>query len=199
MDTISTCAFIFENECVLGWLAFGATVIGGFFALYKWRKDASISQALRFRELLTSIRSDSDMCDIIYKLDDDTFQWFNEKFVDSKEAVPVDKLLFHFCYLIYLSKNKIVKEELVPLIYEIDRVLLNPQLQDYLYNLQQYSARRGIFCPFDSLIRYGLKKKLLDTQFEVERQKQVSRKNLKFHKYYEDWLHEEAEYVKKNY
>ena len=34
---------------------------------------------------------------------------------------------------------------------------------------------------------------------KVERQKQVSRKNLKFHKYYEDWLHEEAEYVKKNY
>ena len=200
MDVESFVHCFCNNENLLSWLTFCVSIIGGFFALYKWRKDISINRTLQFRELLNSIRTDSDMCHAIYKLDDDTKEWFSRDFPDSVEAVSIDKLLFHFCYVIYLSENYIGKMELRPLTYEIERTLHNPQLQDYLYNLQKYSEEKGLTNPFDSLVQYGLKKKILDFQFDDKKKNVVRReKNLKFHFYYKEWLNEEKLYAQENY
>ena len=103
------------------------------FTLYKWRSDVADKRSLKFRELTMEIRKDEKVSEIIYMLDDDTFQWFSEDAVDNLQKAAFDKLLFHFCYVIYLYRHHFVKkDEFNTLSYEIERALLNPQMQDYL-------------------------------------------------------------------
>lgn len=188
---------------MLEWLTFGATVLGGLFALIKWRKDVSVKRLEELQKLLLSIRQDDDMKLAIYKLDDYSEKWFNENFPDSKDVIPIDKLLFHFCSILYLKKDFIGENEFRSLSFEFENVLLNPQVQDYLYNLQMYSKEKKINNPFEVLIKYGLDRELLDAQFvEITG---CSSKNYKrgktfvFHDFYKEWLKEEQNNAKDNY
>lgn len=189
------------NEETLKWLLpFLATVIGGIFALYKWRSDVAVRRSLKFRELTTEIRKDEDVKAVVYMLDDDTCQWFSEDAVDSPQKAAFDKLLFHFCYVIYLYRKHFVKKsEFNTLSYEIERTLLNPQMQDYLYNMMMYAKAKGLRNPYGYLVEYGVERRLLDHRFAEKGSAREHRVELKFHHYYEKWLAEEDEYVKKNY
>lgn len=189
------------NMETLKWLLpFLATLVGGIFALYKWRSDVADKRSLKFRELTMEIRKDEKVSEIIYMLDDDTFQWFSEDAVDNLQKAAFDKLLFHFCYVIYLYRHHFVKkDEFNTLSYEIERALLNPQMQDYLYNLMMYARAKGLRNPYAYLVEYGVEQNLLDSRFSEKGVATERHPQFNFHCYYEKWLAEEADYVKKNY
>lgn len=196
------CLDIFECEnrleccrLALEWLKLILVVFAGFWAYYKWRGDANLKRSMRFQELAYRNRVDTDMLTAIYLLDDATNEWFNKDFVGSANEKVVDKLLFHFCYEVYLFNHHIIeKEEFHPISYEINRALINPQLQDYLFNLQMYAKEKGIESPYKYLVKYGLKRGLLDSAFFFGKNEKNA--SPKFSLFYKDWLEEEC--VKEN-
>lgn len=178
-------------------------VIGGAFALWKWRADVKAKRSLEFHQLIKDVQNDKNIKKLLYTFDDDTKSWFLEDIVGDDIFAPIlDKLLFHFCYVIYLKKNKIItKGEFSTLSYEIDRSLQNPQLQDYLYNLKMYSEERGLQHPYKYLVDYGIDKKILDDVFAGDHKKTKEKqdwlkKPLRFHEYYKRWLNDEKIYRK---
>lgn len=203
MDSCCACSCFVSDDGLLGWLTFAATIVGGVFALWRWRHDVSVKRLIELQKSLSIIRQDDEMKLAIYKLDNYSVKWFNCGFPDSKEAAPIDKLLFHFCSVLYSQKEFIGINEFGALSYEIENVLLNPQVQDYLYNLQMYSKKKGLKNPFKVLISYGLDRELLDAQFfEIMGRfpKTYKKDNpFTFHKYYADWLKEEQKNAKENY
>ena len=181
-------------------------VIGGAFALWRWRADVKAKRSLEFHQLIKDVQNDKNIKKMLYTFDDDTKIWFLEDVVGDDFIAPVlDKLLFHFSYVIYLKKNKIItKDEFSTLSYEIDRSLQNPQLQDYLYNLKKYSEERGLQHPYKYLVDYGIDKKILDDVFakhiaKTKKELNWLKKPLGFHEYYKRWLNAEKIYRKSCY
>ena len=141
---------LLKGDFLIKWIEILAIMAGGAFALYRWRSNALVKRSLEFHQLIKEIQNDKDVKKLLYTFDDDTKLWFLEEFVGDSAVAPVlDKLLFHFSYVVYLRKKKIItKDEFATLSYEIDRSLQNPQLQDYLYNLKMYSEKRGLQHPY---------------------------------------------------
>lgn len=168
------------------WLELLGLAVGGIVAFVKWRKDVGLKRSLLFQELVSRNRFDKEMRSFIYILDDDEKEWYKEDLVGSEMGEVLDKVLFHFCYEIYLRNNRYIgKEEFQPLSYEINRALVNLQMQDYLFNLQMYAKGKGIESPYKYLIKYGVKKKLLNPAFFS---KKCDGNVPRFHSYYKEWL-----------
>ena len=177
-------------------------ISGGFFALRKWRVDGRVKRSLQFRKLIDDFQSDEKVKQFLYILDDDEIIWFSEEYVGNPYWGPVlDKLLFHMCYVIYLyGKCKIVtKDEFLTVSYMIDRPLLNPQLQEYLYNLKKYAEGKGIQHPYKYLVDYGVDHGLLDSSFKASKHKNVICRSPKFKEYYKKWLESEEKFFEEHY
>ena len=179
-------------------------VVGGVFAFWKWRKDVKTKRSLEFHQLIKDIQNDKDVKKLIYMFDDDTKFWFLEEYVGDGSVAPIlDKLLFHFSYVIYSKEKKIItKDEFATLSYEIDRSLQNPQLQDYLYNLKEYSEARGLQHPYKYLVDYGINKKILNKEIFASNSKKTKdelnwlKEPLHFHNYFTYWVDAEKKYRK---
>lgn len=167
------------------------TAASAFFAYWKWRNEVNLRRSIRFQELVSKNRIDQEMRAEIYKLDDDTNKWLDKDFYGSDEEKILDKVLFYFSYEIYLYNHSYIKKEEFQLVsYEINRALINPQLQEYLFNLQMYAKCKGIQSPYKYLIKYGLRRGLLDTSFSFRFMTSM-KKGSKFQSYYGEWLKDE--------
>ena len=195
---------LLKSDFLIKWIEILAIMAGGAFALYRWRSNALVKRSLKFHQLIKEIQNDKDVKKLLYTFDDDTKLWFLEEFVgDSAVAPALDKLLFHFSYVVYLRKKKIItKDEFATLSYEIDRSLQNPQLQDYLYNLKKYSEKRGLQHPYMYLVDYGIDKKILNKDSFASNYKKTKeeldwlKEPLTFHDYFTRWVNAEKEYRK---
>ena len=195
---------LLKSETLIKWVEALAVIGGGAFAFCKWRRDIKAKRSLEFHQLIKDVQNDRDIKKLIYTFDDDTKLWFLEEFVGDCTIAPIlDKLLFHFSYVIYLKKKKIItKDEFATLSYEIDRSLQNPQLQDYLYNLKEYSEGRGLQHPYKYLVDYGIDKKILNKKIFASNPKKSKdelnwlKGRLDFHNYFTHWLDAEKEYRK---
>ena len=195
---------LLKSETLIKWAEALAVIGGGVFALCRWRRDVKAKRSLEFRQLIKDIQNDKDVKKLLYTFDDDTKLWFLEEFVGDSAVAPVlDKLLFHFSYVVYLRKKKIItKDEFATLSYEIDRLLQNPQLQDYLYNLKMYSEKRGLQHPYKYLVDYGIDKKILYKDSFASNHKKTKeeldwlKEPLTFHDYFTRWVDAEKEYRK---
>lgn len=177
--------------------------IGGAFAFWKWRADVSAKRSIQFRKLIDDFQNDEKVKQLLYTLDDDEIEWFSNEFVGDADKGPVlDKLLFQICYVIYLYKKCkfITKDEFLTLSYMVDRPLLNPQLQDYLYNLKMYAEGKGLQHPFKYLVDYGVENGFLDeSMFEETKPLKKKKAMLKYNELYKEWLASEVDYAKRNY
>ena len=171
-------------------LKFLIPIVGaGVWAIWKWRTYVGFKRSMLFQELVSRNRFDKEMRSFIYILDDDEKEWYKEDLVGSEMGEVLDKVLFHFCYEIYLRNNRYIgKEEFQPLSYEINRALVNPQMQDYLFNLQMYAKGKGIESPYKYLVKYGVKNKLLNPAFFSDK---CDGNVPKFHSYYKKCLEAE--------
>lgn len=152
-------------------IAITALIIAGlssFFAIIQWRNSVAIKRAEYINDLTEKIRSDVDIRNVIYMIDYGT-DWYSPDFHGSGELErKVDKTLSYFSYIVYLREGKIIsKREFRFFLYEIERLLVNGNIRDYLYNLYHFSNRAGTPCTFTYLIEYGRKyyPNLFDTDF----------------------------------
>lgn len=141
-------------------------IIGGIFAYYQWRKNISLKRANYINELTEKIRTDPLISDIVYLLDYGE-QWYSDRFHSSGEfEVKMDKTLSYFSYICYLNKQSIISyKEFKFFKYEIERILVNKEIQDYFYNLYHFSEKFNVPFTFQYLFDYGKDHKFFDDEF----------------------------------
>lgn len=141
-------------------------VIGGLFAYWQWRRSVSLKRADYINDLTEKIRTDEAISKAIYLFDYDSI-WYTEEFHGNTDSeLVIDKTLSYFSYICYLKKRRIIsKKEFSFFKYEIERILTNPQTQDYLYNLYHFSQKCGVPITFKYLFDYGKEHRLFDKSF----------------------------------
>ena len=160
----------FNNEFDLGDIISIVTLLiaiaGGIFGLFQWRLSVKTKRAEYINELTMNIRTDKVLRKIIYMLDYDD-QWYNEDFHKSKELEKeIDKTLSYFTYICYLKQHRLLtRKEFVFFKYEIDRILMNSQIQNYFYNLYHFYEKFDIPFSFKSLFDYGVRKHYFPKEF----------------------------------
>lgn len=156
-------------------------IIGGLFGYYQWKRNVLLKRAGYINELTEKIRTDNFIKDVIYMLDYGK-KWYSIDFHGSGELeVKVDKTLSYFSYICYLKKQKIIsKKEFTFFKYEVERILLNEQVQDYFYNLYHFSDKFNTPFTFKFLFKYGEKRKIFDENFY---DKKAYEKDKKYHHY----------------
>ncbi|MGN1196044.1 MAG: hypothetical protein ACI4TA_00400 [Acetatifactor sp.] len=141
-------------------------IIGGVFAYYQWRKSNALRRAEYINELTEKIRTDKDIRDTVYILDYGD-KWYCREFHKSgKKELRMDKTLSYFSYICYLKKQKIIYDKEFDFFrYEIKRILVNDQIQDYFYNLYHFANKNGEPITFKHLFDYGEELKVFDNDF----------------------------------
>lgn len=156
-------------------------VIGGLFGYYQWRRNVCLKRAGYINELTEKIRTDNYIRDAIYMFDYG-IEWYSDDFHGSGEVESkVDKSLSYFSYVCYLKRQKIITyKEFDFFKYEIERILNNAQVKDYLYNLYHFSDKLGIPFTFKYLFEYGQKRNIFDKNFY---DKEAFKKDERYHRY----------------
>ena len=155
-------------------------MIGSFFAYFQWRKGVLLKRADYINELIEKIRSDDEIREVIYMIDYGE-QWYSREFhLSSELEKKVDKTLSYFSYICYLKKQKIISfTEFAFFEYQIERILNNNQIIDYLYNLYHFSNGFNSAISFKYLFEYGEKKNKFNSDFYDN---ESYLKNKKYHK-----------------
>lgn len=132
-------------------------ILGGVFGFHQWRNNVLLKRAGYINDLTEKIRTDKDIKDIIYFFDYDK-KWYSQQFHGSGELeLKVDKTLSYFSYICYLKRQKIISNREFDFFkYEVERILMNQQVQDYFYNLYHFSNKFNIPFTFKYLFEYGL-------------------------------------------
>lgn len=158
-------------------------IIGGLFVFYQWKHNSHLKKADYINELTGKIRTDEMIRETIYMFDHDIEQWYSGDFYSNGNLErKVDKTLSYFSYICYLKSRRIItNRELCFFQYELERILRNQQVQDYLYNLYHFSAKMEVPMTFQYLFDYGKKEKI----FSKEMYDKESYKNTNnyFHRY----------------
>lgn len=157
-------------------------ISGGLFVFYQWGYNSRLKKAEYINELTEKIRTDEMIREIIYIFDYGE-RWYSKEFHFSGELErKVDKTLSYFSYICYLKSRWIITEkELYFFKYELERILRDEQVQDYLYNLYHFSIKIGVPMTFKYLFDYGKKKKIFDK--EMYDKESYKSENTHFHCY----------------
>jgi hypothetical protein len=152
-------------------------IIGGWFAYYQWRKNIFLKRADYINELTEKIRTDEFIKSTIYDIEYNT-PWYSKEFHHGGEnELRIDKTLSYFSYICYLKKQRIItNREFHFFKYEIMRILVNPQIQDYFYNLYHFANKFNVPHTFKYLFEYGEKNKFFDDDFYDRNSYQTNRK-----------------------
>ena len=141
-------------------------IIGGLFAYHKWRRDIALKKADYINELTDKSRTDPIIRDTLYILDYGK-PWYSIEFhFGSPMEVKVDKTLSYFSYICYLRNQRIISDtEFKFFKYKLVKILVNRDVQDYLYNLYHYTKKLNLPLSFQCLVEYGEEHNLFDPDF----------------------------------
>jgi len=158
-----------------------AVIIGSILALCQWRKNTQQKRADYVYLLTDKIRSDPNI-NFAMHLIDYTELWYKKEFHGSgKLESQIDSTLSYFSYICYLKSTSIInKNDFKFFEYELERILVNEQIQDYLYNLHYFSQRQQVPMVFKSLLEYGKKMGYFGEDFF---DKHAWEKSDKYHRY----------------
>lgn len=139
--------------------------IGGIFGLYQWRNSIVLKRAEYIHMLIKKFTEDEDIREILRKID------YNKKvykgsFEKSKKEYKVDKTLAFYSYVCYLLERKILsKDEFHFIAYDLNNILHNSQIREYLRNLYHESKERQNEFPYSILLKYGMENGIIGHDF----------------------------------
>ena len=117
---------------------------------------------------MSKTRADEDIAKVVHLFEYDK-TWYNFGFHDSELEKTVDKALSYFSYICYLRERKIITtKEFKFSKYEIDHLLMNKQVIDYLYNIYHYSNGLKTPLSFYYLFNNGKKHEMFEESFLIE-------------------------------
>jgi hypothetical protein len=141
-------------DIINGFLLVVAT-IGIFLTLYQIKQSNKTRRATFFKELYSTMYSDSDVTQGYYLIDHGKFK-YSDSFHHSDEEKPIDRLLTFIDLLCYLRKQDLITEsEIRYFEYELTRVYQNKEIQRYLEVVQRSYQDFGCETPpFSSFVWY---------------------------------------------
>lgn len=138
---------------IMSILSFVPIIIGGIFALVKWNKDIKLKRAEYMQSLIDKIENDNSSGFYIIEYN---YEWYNAMFHCNRELEQkIDYTLSYFNYICYLKFRKIItKNEFNFFEYKIKRIIQNPSIQNYFYNLYHFSSHANVPMIFPNLFEY---------------------------------------------
>ncbi len=146
------------------------TLGGGIFAYRKWDKAFAIKRSEYIYELIEKIRTDKDISKVLHWIEYD-YTWYNESFHDDfKTERRVDKTLSYFSYICFLKEEKLIKKSDFKFFeYEVNRIINNKQVIEYMYNIYHFSKKFNTPITFYFLFEYATKNNILEEDFFNEK------------------------------
>ena len=120
---------------------------------------------------------------VLYKID--YYEpWYDKSFHKSKLEGEMDQFLSYYEYILYLKKNHMIsRREFRFFEYDIESIIENHDVQNYLFNLYHFSEPdekqhdKSPKDPFvyNNILKYAKRKKCLDESFFDENSSVYSR------------------------
>lgn len=149
---------------LIGTIVGVVTVI--FLGIQLWQKVRT-DHAKYVAEMMDKTRSNPAMLELFSLLDYQKFE-YNLRFHGSEIERTVDNLLHHYEYIIYLKKTRMLKKaEFGFFEYNIQRVIGDYQIQNYLFNLYHFVNTGNLSFKYKRLLEYGEENGLINpTEFK---------------------------------
>ncbi len=144
------------------------SVTGGIVALFQWNDSNKLKRAEYVNALFKEFNSNPNVKQVLYRIDyGDDNKWYDENFHNSGELEQsTDMALNYYSYICYLYETKLIKrKEFEFYRYQVERILKDKQVQNYLYNVFHNSKYYNDEMSFSYLFRYGEKNKFFDDEF----------------------------------
>ena len=154
-------------EIIIRSAATAITAAGFFFGIRQWKKGLAGKRSEYIYSLIEKVRSDEDIREAYYLIEYNN-DWYDEHFHENKSLEPkMDKMLTYFSYVCYLYKVKEISDDEFSFFkYNIEWILMNSGVINYLYNLYHFSKSMGIKnFSFKYLLEYGKAHDLVDDDF----------------------------------
>lgn len=132
-----------------------------FVGIQLWQKVRS-DHAKYVAEMMDKTRSNPVMLELFTMLDYQKFK-YDIDFHDSEIERVVDNLLHHYEYILYLKERRMInKAEFRFFEYNIQRMIENSEMQNYLFNLHHFKKYYNLSFKYERLLEYGMKNKFID-------------------------------------
>lgn len=151
-------------EIIVSLCTLAIAIYGVFFGIRQYKRNVNITNEQLVANLIDKIRNDVEVKEMIQAVDYNTFI-YDRFFHTSKNPLErkLDKTLTYFTQLVYMKELRIVmKRNFAIFEFEILRIISNEHIQNYLYNIYHFSKKCGANCPFEELIKFGVKMKIID-------------------------------------
>ena len=142
------------------------SVTGGVVALVQWNDSNKLKRAEYVNNLFKEFNSNPDVKQVLYNIDYDV-KWYNSHFHNSgKLEQATDMALNYYSYICYLYESKLIKSKEFDFYrYQVERILKNSNVQNYLYNVYHNARYYKDEMSFAYLFRYGEKNKFFNKEF----------------------------------
>jgi len=155
------------NNFLLYYITPIVTVFSVIIALLQYMKANKVKRAELINQIIEKLRFNEELQETFLMIDYNN-KWYNESFHNKENDIEkkVDRLLAYFSYLCYLRNLKFLsKKEFTLFEYQLNRICISPQVQNYLWNLYHFSKKNNAKTSFNYLIDYGLKNNLFYSDF----------------------------------
>lgn len=143
-----------------------ATVVGFFWGLYVFIRKSRLERASAVYRMLFLVKNNSGFSNIFYSIEYNKF-YYSSAFHKTKEEQEIDSLLTYLSHLCYLKDIKVLTPaEFRQFEYYLDRVLLNHEVQNYLYNIYHFSKASKSKFTYTPLLRYAKVRNFIGDDFE---------------------------------
>lgn len=129
-----------EKDSLTDWIQLIFSLIGGLYALYLFQRSIRDKRNQYVQEVLNGIYNDLEVRKVLYSVDTGT-ETDEIRFGGQLEK-EADKTIRYFDYVGYLIKQgNIRRTDIEPFEYEINRILHNPIVLEYISWLRGIGVR----------------------------------------------------------
>jgi len=138
-------------------------LVGAVWAFYKWHISQMQKESELLQKLIDQIRS-GDVREFIDMCDYET-PWYGQdthKAHDDKTAFKVDHVLTTLSGLCYMRERGLISRKAFAFFeYDFELLFSDSQVIDYMYNLYHNAKKERMSFPYECLLNYGYKRKLI--------------------------------------
>lgn len=154
----------FDISDIVYILTFIIAASSAIFTLCKWNRSRRIKQADYIKSLIEF--KNNEIILEVFNLFDYNKEWYNVKFHRSDLENKIDYTLTYFDFICYLNDRRIFdKYTFILFKYQVDCIVKNRQVQDYLFNLFHYAKNNGLATSYYYILKYAEQQKIIDSDF----------------------------------
>ncbi|MDR1606160.1 MAG: hypothetical protein LBS41_03500 [Streptococcaceae bacterium] len=162
---------------MMDWLSIGALILSLLaicISLVQNRFENHSKRKEFVGQLLNLFISDEKILKT-FSMVDYNREWYTRAFhlENNKVQSEIDQLLLLFNIIVKLKQDRQITQKDFKLFdYQLNRILRDEQVQHYLWNLYHFSRKSKSLSPYEDLIDYMRKEKMIDAAFNSAESKE---------------------------